>query len=158
MHFLVSQSIFLARLEYFYSFGDRVDAASFSDVGFSPSAIITTCSIGFGMITAQVLHALRPLDNRIPIQGNASAVISAMCHYKTKSTGSRTTWRQPSATEQEVQETSISTLPLMWGVTQYPNESFESRIRNNDEVNPSAGHCSFSADTVELPEIGKKYR
>lgn len=158
MHFLISQSIFLARLQYYYSFGG-ISGDSFSDVGFSPSATITTCSIGFAMIMAQILHALRPLDNRIPIHGNSSAVISAMCHARTKNDDSKKLRRDSSAaSEQEVTETTISTKPITWGVTEQPDENVGPWARSSDEIDAAAGHCSFSADMVELPQKGRRYR
>ena len=148
MHFLISQSIFLARLQYYDSEG-RLTDEGFSDVGFSPRANLTTCCVGIVMILAQVLHACRPLDNRIPIHGNNSAVISAMCHAEKDPVDKL---RRPFSNERW-EEDNIATKPIMWGVTRQPLE--QDLGLTNDEA---AGHCGFSADIVELPQVGKKYR
>jgi len=81
-----------------------------------------------------------------------------MCHPRRTNTGQENIQTDPSAPEQEEQETSISILPLAWGVTNQPNELPGQQITAGEEIDPNAGHCSFSADMVELPEVGKKYQ
>jgi len=147
MHFLISQSIFLARLQYYNSVG-RLTDYGFNDVGFSPRATATACCVGVVMILAQILHACRPLDNRIPIHGNSSAVISAMCHPDEDPADKL---RRPFSDQWE--EDSIATKPIMWGVTKQPAEQGSSSSKDD-----KAGHCGFSADTVELPKAGMHYR
>jgi len=147
MHFLISQSIFLARLQYYDSSG-RLTNDGFNDVGFSASATVTACCVGVFMILAQILHACRPLDNRIPIHGNNSAVISAMCHQEKDPTDKL---RRPFSNQWE--EDSIATKPIMWGVTRQPGEQEPGSTEED-----TAGHCGFSADIVELPQVGMHYR
>lgn len=147
MHFLISQSIFLARLQYYDSAGNLTDEG-FNDVGFSARATVTACCVGVVMILAQILHACRPLDNHIPIHGNNSAVISAMCHPE-KDPANKL--RRPFSNQWE--EDSIATKPIMWGVTRQPVEQEPGSTKKD-----TAGHCGFSADIVELPQVGMHYR
>lgn len=152
MHFLISQSIFLARLIYIDSEGFE-SSMSFTDVGFSPPAILTSCCVGLGLILAQVAHACRPLENHIPIHGNKSAVISAMCHPDTKKS---IAMRKRSSSIREA--TNLATQPLMWGVTEMPSQHQDDEMVYSDSLDQTAGHCTFSADVVELPQIGKRYQ
>lgn len=152
MHFLISQSIFLARLIYIDSEGAE-SSMSFTDVGFSPPAILTSCCVGLGLILAQVVHACRPLENLIPIHGNKSTVISAMCHPENRTS---TKLRKQSSVIQEATE--LATQPLMWGVTEVPPQDRNNEASTSDGSIQSAGHCTFSADVVELPQIGRTYR
>lgn len=158
MHFLLSQSIFLARLQYYDSFGAPLDIdQSFTDVGVSPRAALTTCLVGLVLVLAQILHAYRPLDNRIPIHGNQSAVISAMCHPDTDPGPddlNSDSDLSPSASE----VSSIALKPLMWGVTRQPVEETGSGLERVQSLWEGAGHCSFTTKTVELPQVGKYYR
>lgn len=148
MHFLISQSIFLARLRYYNGLGEVDDNNSFTDVGFSPVANLTTCCVGAAMILAQVLHACRKLDNRMPIHGNKSAVISAMCHPEEAGPLKARKY----ASFDHVQAESTATMPLTWGVTSEPGS-----ISGNDDAKKSMGHCSFTEYMVDLPVSGKKY-
>lgn len=149
MHFLISQSIFLARLRYYNGLGQIDDNSSFTDVGFSPAATLTTCCVGAAMILAQIFHARRKLDNRIPIHGNKSVVISAMCHPE--ETGPLKARKY--ASFEHVQAESTATMPLTWGVTSEP----DNRLAEDEGSNKSAGHCSFTEYMVELPVAGKMY-
>lgn len=155
MHFLISQSIFLARLQYYDWQGQLIDDASFSDVGFSPRATFTTCLVGAVMILAQVVHACRPLDNRMPIHGNSSAVMSAMCHPRPPDEDD-SKLRKFSSIRAETEN--ISCKQITWGVTKHPIHPAGMDVTGSDPTRDGAGHCGFSADMVELPEMGNKYR
>ena len=153
MHFLISQSIFLARLRYYTGTGD-ISSQSFTDVGFSPVANLVTCCVGAAMILAQVAHARRPLDNRIPIHGNQSACISAMCHPEDRGP---LKMRRSSQAQHDID--SAATKPVIWGVTREPDGSLPDRSDSSKQIiDSSAGHCCFTIYEVRLPEIGKEYR
>ncbi|KAK5086690.1 hypothetical protein LTR05_003858 [Lithohypha guttulata] len=150
MHFLISQSIFLARLRYYNALGDVSESESFTDVGFSPVANLTTCCVGALMILAQVINAYRWLDNRIPVHGNKSAVLSAMCHPE--SNGPLKSKKYTSF--EHLQEESVATMPLTWGATRNPDGG----VGDNEDAEEGAGHCAFTEYTVPMPDPGKKYR
>jgi len=133
LHFFISQSIFLARVQYFDENGEIDVNDSFAYVGFSPIAILISVCIGAVLIMAQILHSFRPLDNHMPIHGNSSVVISAMCHPSNGTVGN------------EEGEEELSSRPVMWGAVVQP--------KDEDEV----GHCSFTADVVEQPVRGRRY-
>lgn len=135
VHFLISQSIFLARVQWYDVNGNMDESNYIFDVGFSPIAILVTICIGGLLIIIQIVHSFRPLDNHIPIHGNSSAVISAMRH------SSNNTSENDLSTEENV---TLGT--VMWGAVVQPKDENE------------VGHCSFTGDSVENPVIGFKYR
>lgn len=141
MHFLISQSIFLVRLQYFDVNGnpDRDNVGNISDVGFSPLAILVTLCVGGALILAQILHALRPLDNRIPIHGNSSVVISALCHSSSEIAQS-----SPGVSDSRKNE-NIAFQKVIWGAVVQPKDEFE------------IGHCSFSGLAAEQPIKERRY-
>lgn len=152
MHFLISQSIFLARLTY-TTWQGELATGGFSDVGFSPRAILTTCLVGFVLILTQIFHSLRPLGNRIPVHGNQSAVISAMCHPPFDVDSGLAT-QSPTRSNKDT----VATGMITWGVTRQPVEHVTKDQSGDATVQNEPGHCTFSLDTVELPVHGKEYR
>lgn len=98
MHWLVSQSIFLARIDKdsvddretpFYSVG--------SDMGYSRLAFVTTLLLGSVVVILGILNGFRNYRLGIPLVGSCSAAISAACH-------------RPKEDEDAADK------PLMWGV------------------------------------------
>lgn len=78
MHWLISQSIFLARvLEYD---GNAITQESISAVGFSPIAIYFSVALGCLMLLAAYVNGMRRYSGGIPLAGSCSAAISAACH------------------------------------------------------------------------------
>lgn len=155
MHFLISQSIFFVRLEYYDSQGTRKPTLDLHGVSYSGSATLTSVCVGAFMIILQFINAARKLDNRMPIHGNRSAVISAMCHLisdegnKSDEIGSQ-----------------MDLKPLMWGVTRQPKRARDSTTDilttqtedgADSEVEIEPGHCSFTDQIVSLPEVGQPY-
>ncbi|KAL9109202.1 MAG: hypothetical protein Q9227_006127 [Pyrenula ochraceoflavens] len=148
MHFLISQSIFLVRLQYRDGQGNLMRDRGILDIGCSASATLTTVCVGAAMILTQLINATRKLENHMPIHGNRSAVISAMCCLATKG--------HPS----DEADSGISLKPLMWGVTQQPRnvqDPFASNTGYSIDQNNASGHCSFTDQTVPLPELGNAY-
>jgi len=144
MHFLVSQSINILRTEMFDQFGKVMEEGINSKLSFSSIYLALAASVGGVMIYTQTFQALRGLDNRIPYHQNSSAMISAMCHASDPNECGK------KYTKQELKQ--IATMPLMWGATRQPGCCDE--IGGLEDV---PGHCSFSAEAVELPIYGKKY-
>ena len=139
MHFLISQAIYLVRVQWYTEAGIPSKSFFISDVGFSPIGILVSCCVGALLILFQVFHSLRPLKARIPLHGNKSVAISAACHPGTRSeNGQSVLFYHP--------EANMALKPVMWGAIVQP--------KDDNEI----GHCSFTADPVEMPERGRRYQ
>ena len=79
LHWLVSQSIFLARVDYYYN-GILDKYQSISTLGYSCIAIITVIALGGIVVLVGVLHGFRRYKPGVPLVGSCSAAISAACH------------------------------------------------------------------------------
>lgn len=80
LHWLVSQSIFLARVAVIDSRGNEVVSDSISTCGYSCIAIISVVILGSIMVISGVLTGSRRYREGMPLIGSCSAVISAACH------------------------------------------------------------------------------
>ena len=139
MHFLISQAIFLVRVQWYTEAGILSKSFYISDVGFSPLAILVSCCVGALLILFQVGNSLRPLKANIPLHGNNSVAISAACHPGTRSENDQgVLFRHP--------EANMALRTVMWGAMVQPKGENE------------RGHCSFTADQVEMPERGRRYQ
>ena len=129
LHWLISQSIFLARVTVLDPTGVEVTEESFSTCGYSIIAIIFV--IGFGSILPliAIAHGFRRYSSGMPFAANCSAAISAACH-------------PPEG------DTDAASKPLQWGVT---GEVVET---NAGEI---IGHCSFTSLEVTAPVEGQLY-
>ena len=79
LHWVVSQSLFLARIAYFD--GNEEDTnASISTVGYSCIAILTATILGAIVVLLGILNGFRRYNPGIPLVGSCSAAISAACH------------------------------------------------------------------------------
>lgn len=79
LHFLISQSVFIIRVQWYDIHNTKDPSCYLSNVGYSPLAILCSVCLGAAMVLAQILHTLRPLNSEIPIHGNLSGIISAAC-------------------------------------------------------------------------------
>ena len=129
LHWLVSQALFLARLDVYD--GNILDQMkSISSCGFSPIAIIFSL-IAIGLILISVLGtSLRKYGADLPYVGSCSAAISAACH-------------QPGVSRD------ASKKPVKWGAV-----SHGSGKRYGQEV----GHCTITDHEVETPVNGRLYK
>ena len=80
LHWLVSQSIFLARVTSYYEDGTIDTYSAISTCGYSCIAIICVLAVGSFLITAGFLNGFRRYPGNIPLAGTCSAAISAACH------------------------------------------------------------------------------
>ena len=80
LHWLVSQSIFLAVAANYDSKGNLIDATSIASCGFSPSAMITVLIAGAAVVGVTVWIGRRKLDPVMPLVGSCSAAIAAACY------------------------------------------------------------------------------
>ncbi|CAZ83959.1 unnamed protein product [Tuber melanosporum] len=84
LHWLASQSIFLARVEIRDPL-ERPTPATISTIGYSCIAIIFALTLGILALLAAIGMGYRPLASEITAAGSCSAAISAACH----------TWEDP---------------------------------------------------------------
>ena len=132
MHFLISQAIFLARVQW-YDLGE--ESTSISELGYSPVGILASCCVGGGLLLFQLLSSLRPLKGGgIPLHGNESCAISAACHPPTDEN------------DHQLLTENMALSKVMWGAVLQP------------QSDKDVGHCSFTSGQVEMPERGKRYQ
>lgn len=96
LHWLVSQSLFLAFVDYLNPDGTLDSADSISTVGYSCIAIFFAIIVGVIAMLAGVANGFRRYDDGIPLVGSCSAAISAACHRPNE-------------------DASASLLPIKWG-------------------------------------------
>lgn len=129
LHYLISQSIFLANIEYYDAEGN-FDVNNYQPaLGYSPVAILASILVGSCVVLALVINSFRKLHPAMPLMGNNSAVISAACHPDPK-------------------ESDRGFLPfkyIRWGAT------------SRAQLGGQPGHCSFSTGDVDLPVAGEFY-
>ena len=94
LHWFVSQSIFLARVNIF---AGNHTFDGLSTCGYSPMAIIFVIILGFIIVLVGIANGFRKVTDGMPFAGSCSAAISAACH-------------PPKA------DVDASTKRLMWGV------------------------------------------
>ena len=128
LHWFVSQSIFLARINVIYS-GVEVPGIGLSTCGYSPMAMIFVIFLGSVIVLLGMCFGFRKSKGVMPLAGSCSAAISAACH--------------PSETD-----LNASMKRVMWGVVAEDCFQYEGE---------SVGHCSFTSSTVEAPVVGKWY-
>ncbi|KAK5070697.1 hypothetical protein LTR70_010474 [Exophiala xenobiotica] len=150
LHFLISQSIFLARVQWYHADGTINADKYLSDAGFSPLGILVTVLVATVLLTITVIHSFARLSNRMPVHGNLSAVISAMCHCST----SRDSDEHGATMEHPAK--SMAERDVMWGVTKPVQEalSFQNQIGEDDDI----GHCAFTTEHVGPPVVGMRYQ
>lgn len=127
LHWLVSQSIFLAVVNIVSDFGE---SAQFSNVtcGFSPLAMILVLASGGAVLLWLLILSSKKMDVEMPIAGSCSAAISAACHDPNVKAGDELK-------------------PLMWGIVD------AECVDDGGAVE----HCAFSARFVRPVEEGKRY-
>lgn len=97
LHWLLSQMLFLARVDTFDSDGNIDTANSFSSVGYSPIAIVTFLVVGSCLLMMAYYAGFRKYKPGLPLAGPCSAAISAACH-------------------RPVDDVNAANLPVKWGV------------------------------------------
>jgi len=80
LHWLVSQSLFLARVTAFTSDGAEDIVGSISTLGYSSIAIMTVIIYGTIVVLIGIGMAFRRYKPGMPLVGSCSAAISAACH------------------------------------------------------------------------------
>lgn len=129
LHWLVSQSIFLARVTVLDDTGVEDPDESISTCGYSNIAIICVIALGVLVISVGVANGFRKYDSSMPLARSCSAAISAACH-------------PPEG------DVDASSKELMWGVV-------DEGIASDD--GPAIGHCCFTSSKVSTPIEGHLY-
>ncbi|GME48760.1 uncharacterized protein LTHEOB_7249 [Neofusicoccum parvum] len=80
LHWLISQSIYLAKVDTWSSTGIFTEPESITTCGFSPIGMMLTSIVAACLILAVFALGLRQLGSQIPFAGSCSAAISAACH------------------------------------------------------------------------------
>ncbi|KAJ5196975.1 hypothetical protein N7449_007454 [Penicillium cf. viridicatum] len=127
LHWLISQSLYLVST---MSYGARLTREPADDTftcGYSPSAIVSTLSVGAAMMAFLVLMAFKRLKSGMPVAGSCSLAIAAACHPSL-----------PDGEDGAMGETARigGTLPLKWGV----------KMPGCDGIR----HCALSSEQVEF--------
>lgn len=130
LHWLVSQSIFLARVEAFDPSGVQLEFDSVSTCGYSPIAIIFTLIVGACTVLFGIITGFRRYKCSMPLAGSSSAAISAACHPPKD-------------------DVNAYLKPLMFGVV----EEEEGPLHNKKIY----GHCCFTSFEVRKPVMGELY-
>ena len=142
LHWFVSQSIFLARVnvigyirdidEAYTGFGTQESEISdigVSTCGYSLMAMIFVIILGSVIVLLGICFGFRKSRGGMPLAGSCSAAISAACH-------------PPEA------DVNASLKRVMWGVVVGDSFQYEGEC---------VGHCSFTSSKVEAPVVGKYY-
>ncbi|KAK5018825.1 hypothetical protein BJ546DRAFT_270012 [Cryomyces antarcticus] len=128
VHWLLSQSLFIVRIDDFDSTGEQVLSDTISRLGYSVIGIVSVMSLTLtGAIVTMIIGLSKRLPTAMPGDGSNSAVISAACHPHNADCG-------------------YQFAEVKWG--EVPERG------GADEV----AHCSLSGGTVEEPEIGRLYK
>jgi hypothetical protein len=126
LHWLLSQSFFLVRVDFFERDSVLPSERSISACGYSSFSLLIFFIVCFLLMSVITWLLFREMKQRIPIAASCSLVISAACH--------------PVKDEVDVHLKAIR-----WGVTRQLGAG-------------NIGHCAFSADSVQKPEVGRSYR
>lgn len=143
LHWFVSQSIFLARVnvigytgigigDAYTGFGTKegeIPGIGVSTCGYSPIAMIFVIILGSVIVLLGICFGFRKSRGGMPLAGSCSAAISAACHL-------------PEA------DVNASLKRVMWGVIAEDSFQYEGEC---------VGHCSFTSAKVEAPVVGKCY-
>ncbi|KAF2136591.1 uncharacterized protein K452DRAFT_237208, partial [Aplosporella prunicola CBS 121167] len=135
LHWLVSESVFLASIDTLDPRGDPSEEDSVTTCGYSPLAMIFTILVGAVVIIFAVFMGLRKLDLGMPVVGSCSLGIAAACHPP--------------------KDGADEDMPLMWGAV--PDALLTDPDQKIDVEDEEVGHCSFSSSTVDRPVDGKLY-
>jgi len=130
MHWLVSQSLFLVRIQTFDADGNPEDGTQsstpiISAPGYSPKAIVASIALGGIMLLSLVALGYRRYKGGIPLVRNNSLAISAACHP-------------------EDDDFDPAHSKVMWGA-----------VFHGDKLSP--GHCCITSKRVTPPIDGMYY-
>ncbi|KAF5382399.1 hypothetical protein D9757_009779 [Collybiopsis confluens] len=130
LHWLVSQSIFLVQVVYYYD--SEVTGPPTSSCGYSPLSMVLSIVVGTILILSTfVVGFFTHLNGDMPLVGSCSAAISASCHPP-------------------IPDGSDSLKPMKWGAVVGAED-------DDDRKRTVTGHVCFSSGTVLKPIPGCYY-
>jgi hypothetical protein len=127
LHWLVSQSIFLANVKVIDRDGTPT-TGGVTTCGYSPIAIIFALICAGFLLIFGISLGYRKLNPDMPVAASSSAAISAACH------GPHGEGDAPAKV-------------IQWGAVENSNFQWEEEV----------GHCCFSSDPVSIPVEGRLY-
>ena len=147
LHWLISQSIFLAVVTIYNEVGELQQNFAVATCGFSPLAMIMVIVAGIVFGTSIVSASRMNLNKGMRIVGSCSAAISAACHPEMWGEESEDGWQTVKG-------------PVVWGdVAETKITSFKDGFEDGD-----TGHCCFVSAAnsdwkthVHEPVEGKVY-
>ncbi|KAH9230485.1 hypothetical protein K456DRAFT_55561 [Colletotrichum gloeosporioides 23] len=128
IHWLISQSLFLARIRAISADGSDDEANSFSTCGYSPIAVFIAMLAGLVIIVFIVAIGFRRYDGTMRMVSTNSLAISAACHVL------------------EEDRASGYLLPVQWGAIQMTGGEGK------------CAFTTAAADTVKVPQQGLRYK
>jgi hypothetical protein len=131
LHWLISQSVFLAEAHAYTPTGQRDPSLDSSRAGYSLLGMIFSVSVGTGLLLFLPVFASRKVTFCLPVVTTSSAAISASCHRHSA-------------------DVDAAFLPVVWGV-----------VPQNDDGNDpkSVEHCAFTTHAHVKPPIkGHEYK
>ena len=120
LHWLCSQSLFLARGIIYDESDDVVLSDSFTTCGWSSIAIIFVLAVGSAVMLVTMGVGFRTFNGAMPLSRGCSAVISAACH-------------PPES------DTDASTLPLQWGALPGTTQDHHCTLSSQEVRKPVRG-------------------
>jgi hypothetical protein len=150
IHWLVSQSIFLANITIIPPNGDTPMQDEITTVAYSPLAMLLLLLLGLLLLLFLLGIALRKLPFGMPLIGSNSLALSAACHI-------------PGYTQAERDEAVLR--PLSWGAVPASSKTGDLGIRDivnsrnseSEELSRAIGHCCFSDKVLDVPLRGNLY-
>jgi hypothetical protein len=141
MHWLLSRSIFLVKVNAIDVHGRQIDRhdrnfptelASVTACGYSPLAMMITTCLGTAAVLTMVGLAMRPLRSRMPLASYCSAAISASCHPP-------------------IDDTDASLKPVMWGEVSRDSADGHDSSDTDQMMERNYAHCTFTSKDVATP-------
>ncbi|KAH8591808.1 hypothetical protein B0O99DRAFT_631704 [Bisporella sp. PMI_857] len=131
LHWLISQSLFVARTAVLTTSGE-VEPLSYMSIGYSPLAILISLLFGLMMVITMVVNGSRKLKGGILVANNSLA-IAAACQ------------RPKGDEDAHLRE-------VMWG-------DVAAGGGKGDMMGEwrGKGHCAFTSKEVEAPQVGELY-
>ncbi|KEF63202.1 uncharacterized protein A1O9_01179 [Exophiala aquamarina CBS 119918] len=131
LHWLVSQSIFVASIRVNDRAGNLDPARSVVTCGYSIFGMaFTIIAAGLLLVVAIGLGFCRYKPG-MPLVGTCSVAIAAACHPPER---------------EKVEKEDIASLPVQWGA-----------VPDGTNSEGAVGHCCFSSERVEMPKEGRSY-
>ncbi|OAL28642.1 hypothetical protein AYO22_02836 [Fonsecaea multimorphosa] len=153
LHWLVSQSVFLANIAIIPRDGTVPMQDEITTVAYSPIGMLFLLCLGFVLLVFLLATAVRKLPFGMPLIGSNSMAISAACHL-------------PSGMDQSEREEMVLR-PLNWGAVPGAGKVLDLGIHDPnaygyesgdlDEDGTGFGHCCFSDRVLDPPVKGKFY-